>query len=102
MKAVGIISLIICGLSVIWAGIGAFYTAAEEPYQYRFDGVYAAEGTTLAVKNGELSLVSGMGFSVDQPLRRIIDQTLWGLCFLMSLTSGIFLLRLDQKLKNSK
>jgi len=102
MKTLGIICLIICGLSVFWVGLGAVYTPLEEPNQYRFDGVYAAEGTTLTVKNGELSLVNGLGFSVDQPIRRFIELSLWGLCFLMASISGIVLLRVDRKLKRNQ
>jgi len=99
MRTIGIICLAACVLSIFWIALGAFYTPVGESNEYRFDGVHAAEGTTLTVKDGKLELVGGMGFSVDQPLRRIIDHTLWGMCFLTSLISGIGLLWMHKRPK---
>lgn len=101
-KTIGIICLVVCGVFILWGIFGLAYTTAGGPNEYRFDGVRAAEGTTLTVKNGELELVNGRHFSMDRPFRRIMDQTLWGLCFLMTLIAGITLLRLANKASAAK
>jgi len=91
-KTIGIICLVVGGVCILWGIFALAYTTAGGPKEYRFDSVRAAEGTTLTVKNGELHLVNGGHFSMDRPLRRIVDQTLGGLCFLMTLIAGITLL----------
>lgn len=97
VKTTGIICLVVCGICILWGIFALTYSTAVGPKEYRFDGVRAAEGTMLTVKNGELQLVGGGHFSVDRPLRRIMDQILWGLCFLMTLIAGITLLALAKK-----
>jgi hypothetical protein len=100
-KKLGMICIVVCVACVLWAMITMAYTVPSAASQYRFDGVYAAEGTSLMVKNGELVLIGGSNFSVDRPLRRIVDLCLSGLCFLTTLGCGIFLLlREKQAAKN--
>jgi hypothetical protein len=97
MRTIGTICIVVCTLCVVWGMIGMAYTVPSETQQYRFDGVYAAEGTVFTVKDGQLVLIGGSNFSVAQPLRRIVNLSLWGLCFLMTLLCGIILLRFTKK-----
>jgi hypothetical protein len=96
-KTMGIICLTVCGLCILWVMFTACYSIAGDAGDYRFDGVRAAEGATFTVKNGQLELVSGSHFSVDTPLRRLMDQSFGGLCFLTTLLAGITLLRTAKK-----
>jgi hypothetical protein len=92
-RTMGIICLTLCGIWILQGLFGMTYTTVSGPNEYRFDGVRAAEGTTLTVKDGQLELAGGGHFSVDTPLRRIVDQSLSGLFFLATLGAGIMLLR---------
>jgi hypothetical protein len=94
IKTIGVICIVACVLCVVWGMVGMAYAIPSEAQQYRFDGVYAVEGTVLTVKNGQLVLIGGSNFAVDRPVRRIVNLSLWGLCFLMTLISGVVLLRL--------
>jgi hypothetical protein len=94
IKRVGNVCIIVFTLCMVWVMIGMAYAIPSEARQYRFDGVYAAEGTVFTVKGGKLVLIGGSSFAVDQPIRRIINLSLWGMCCLTTLISGIVLLRL--------
>jgi CDP-diglyceride synthetase len=97
LKLTGIICIIACLLCIIWGMINMAYMIPNQTPQYRFDGVRAANGTVFAVKEGRLDLISGSNFSADRPLRRFVNLCLWGLCFLMTLLSGVIFLRLVKK-----
>jgi hypothetical protein len=96
-KILGIICITVCTVCILWAMITMAYTVPSAAHQYRFDGVYAANGTCLTVKKGELVLIGGSNFSVDRPLRRVVNLCLNGLCFLTTLTCGIFLLLREKR-----
>jgi hypothetical protein len=100
-KTIGTVCIIAGVLYAIWGMIGMAYSVPVEAHQYRFDGVYAAEGTVLTVRDGQLVLIGGTNFSVDQPIRRIIDIGLNRFCFLMTMISGAVLLRLAKTKSNS-
>jgi hypothetical protein len=93
IKTVGTVCIIVFTLCMVWVTIGMAYAIPSEAQQYRFDGVYAAEGTVFTVKGGQLVLIGGSSFAVDQPICRIINLSLWGMCCLATLISGIVLLR---------
>jgi CDP-diglyceride synthetase len=97
LKLTGAICIIVCLLCMIWGIVNMIYIIPNNAQSYRFDGIRAANGTVLAVKDGQLDLISGSGFSVDRPLRRFVNLSLWGLCFLMTLLSGLIFLRLGKK-----
>jgi hypothetical protein len=97
LKLIGIICMVVGLLCAVWVMIEMTYTIPGETHQYRFDGVYASNGTVLMVKTGKLVLIGGTGFAVDHPLRRMVDLGLWGMCFVMTVVSGIVLLRLSKR-----
>jgi len=95
-RMIGVLCLVLFVVCVAWAVMVGYLSTDHSPGQIRFDGVFAAEGTTLVVKDGKLELVGSGAFSVDTPLRLAVDRVLGGLCLFMTLCAGIALLRVPR------
>lgn len=104
-KTTGIFCLLVCGLCILYL-MSSFYLSPSVAgsKMHHFYGVSAQEGTMITVANGELCLVGNGGLlSIDAPLKHVMSSSLLWLCFLMTLISGIVLLKVgSDRIPSSK
>ena len=102
-RATGICCLIICGFCILVVlSIRFFSPEAKNANYFHFNGVTVQEGTTLTVADGKLIQTGSKAgfFSVEEPFKRTMKNSLWGLCFIASLIGGMVLLQTSKELKS--
>lgn len=102
VKATGICCLLVCGFCILAIlFIRVFSPEAKNANYFHFNGITVQEGTTLTVADGKLIQTGGKtGFlSIEEPFKRKMKNSLWGLCFLTSLIGGMVLIQASKELK---